>query len=257
MVAWARESFQGGPHALCAQITPRDGLTIVPRMMFDALEDGTFRFRPDHLCEPALIERFCRLKPVRDWIAELAKKVMGEGDPRFQGNPGPEMRSLMVRILSGEGPEAISTPPSRMRRLALCRIIREIAAHFNIPVARKRGTAAMRSACDVAANAWPDQIDSADAAIRTWYNEKKQWWIYITAIEIAETHVNVRILFAHWSAPARNRLPSDKQLFLTLLVPKEEADYTSDLWFWGKAGKKAEEIVMRGIEELVCRPFSE
>lgn len=256
MVTWVRASFPGGPIAMRTLVAPGLGLQIVTKMMFDARENRTFHFRPDNLCEPALLARFCRHKQIRDWIAGIAKEALIKRNARFQGKPGPELLSLMMQIASGEGPEAISTPSSETYRLALCRIVRETAAHLRIPKSRKPKTVGRRSACDVVAEAWPDQIESANSAIRTWNNTKKKWWLNVTDVEVTETHVNTQVAITPWSAPARNRLGADQTLQLTVKLPKTEADYSCDFWMWGKTWKSARTIVMQGIEELVTYPAS-
>lgn len=256
MVTWAQTFFAGGPDATRTLVTPELGLKIVTKMMFDVREDRTFHFRPDELCEPALIARFCKHKQVKDWIAGIAKKALIERDARFQGTPGSQLLSLMMQIASGKGPEAISTPSSETYRIALCRIVREIAGNLDIPIARKPKTVGRRSACDVAAEAWPDQIRSANAAIRIWYNTKQKWWLNVTDIEVTETHVNTQVTITLWSAPSCNRLGADQALDLTVKLPKAEADYSSDFWVWGKAWESTRDTIMKGIEELVTYPAS-
>lgn len=254
MVAWAQAKFPGGPEALSTLVTPDLGLGIVTRMMFDAREDGTLHFRPDNLCERALIERLCRHVRIKELVSECARQALEERDERFRGRPGPELLSLMMRIRSGDGPAAISTPSSKMQRLALCRIVRVIAGRFGIPTTRRHGPAGRRTACDVAAEAWPDQIKSPNAAIRIWANHKKQWWIDIVDIQVTETHVNTQLMVTCWSAPARNRLAADQMLQVTVELLKAEADYSSDLWMWGKNSEAAKDIIMRGMADLASFP---
>ncbi|MEM7212084.1 MAG: hypothetical protein AAF479_09340 [Pseudomonadota bacterium] len=102
----------------------------------------------------------------------------------------------------------------------------------------------------MAAEAWPDQIETPGTAIRIWYNHNMQWWIDVIDIQITETHVNTRLLVTCWSAPTLNRLTADQALELTVELPKTEADYSSNLWMWGRNSSSAREIIMQGIADL-------
>lgn len=227
MVARARFHWPDGPKGLVQAVTPNLGPKIVTKMIFDVKDDHALHFRPDNLCEPALIERFCRDKSIRDAVTKIAKKSMLEGDPSIHGQPDKELRKLLARALAGKLPKVRTGSFTRFERMALFQITSQICAEFGITKGRSKYTSAPSCACDVAAAAWPDQVASGDAAVNAVKKAKRELWHEITAINVTETHIATTISVPFWGIGPYPVLMLNEHF----MVAKEVVDYSAPLWF--------------------------
>lgn len=251
MVNWARFQWPEGPEGLVQAVSPDLTRRIVFRMIFDSKDGRTLHFRPDKLCEPALLERLCRSKYVRNTVTEIATKALLDDSPRIHGRPEQKLSKLLARALAGKLPKVRTGNFTRFERMALYQITSQICIEFGISRGRSKDTPAPSCACDVVAAAWPDQVSSGIVAVNAVKKAKRELWFDFTDIGVTETHLTTTIALPFWGIGPNPVFT----LSIHFEIAKDTADYNRPLWFVapGEEREIAEQVAW-AIEAVATSP---